>query len=151
MKQDRHAVILHLIDTEDIETQTQLAQRLAEMNIPVTQATVSRDIKDLKLVKAPNGKGGSKYVVSDSAGSENISERLTRIFVNSVLSAAYSNNIIVLRTLSGSANAAAEAVDSMNLPEILGTMAGDNTIFIVVKDNADAPNLTQRFLEMLKH
>ena len=151
MKQDRHAVILRLIETEDIETQTQLAQRLAEMNIPATQATISRDIKDLRLVKAPNGNGGSKYVVTEDAGGENISERLTHIFVNSVLSASYSNNIIVLRTLSGSANAAAEAVDSMNLPEILGTMAGDNTIFIVVKDSANAPKLTQRFMEMLKH
>ncbi len=151
MKQDRHTVILRLISTEDIETQTQLAQRLAEMNIPVTQATISRDIKDLKLVKAPNGNGGSKYVVTEDAGGENISERLSHIFINSVLSASYSNNIIVLRTLSGSANAAAEAVDSMNLPEILGTMAGDNTIFIVVKDSANAPKLTQRFLEMLKH
>lgn len=151
MKQDRHTAILRLITTEDIETQTQLAQRLAEMNIPVTQATVSRDIKDLKLVKAPNGNGGSKYVVTEDAGGENISERLAHIFVNSVLSASYSNNIIVLRTLSGSANAAAEAVDSMNLPEILGTMAGDNTIFIVVKDSENAPKLTQRFMDMLKH
>lgn len=151
MKQDRHAAILRLIQTEDIETQTQLARRLAEMNIPVTQATVSRDIKDLKLVKTPDGNGGSKYAVTEEAGGENVSERLSHIFINSVLSASYSNNIIVLRTLSGSANAAAEAVDSMNLPEILGTMAGDNTIFIVVKDSENAPKLTQRFLEMLTH
>ena len=149
MKQDRHSVILHLIETEDIETQTQLAQRLKEMDISVTQATISRDIKDLRLIKAPDGKGGSKYALTAEPEGENFSERLIHIFVNSVLTADYAGNIIVLKTLSGSANAAAEAVDSMNLPEILGTMAGDNTIFIAVRDSADAPKLTRRFLDML--
>ena len=149
MKQDRHTAILRLIETEDIETQTQLAERLLAMHISATQATVSRDIKDLRLVKVPNGAGRSKYAVSGSSVTENISERLTSIFVNSVLSVAYSGNMIVLKTLSGGANAAAEAVDSMNLEIILGTMAGDNTIFIVVKDSASAPALARQFQDML--
>ena len=149
MKQDRHAAILRLIQEEAIETQTQLAERLSQRGIPVTQATVSRDIKDLRLVKAPDGKGGSRYVQNGEAQSGSITERLSYIFVNSVLSADYAGNIIVLRTLPGSANAAAEAVDSMDLPEVLGTMAGDNTIFIVVRESADAPTLTQRFRKSL--
>lgn len=152
MKRDRHTAILRLIETEDIETQGQLAQRLAEMNVPVTQATISRDIKNLRLVKVPAGDGRSKYAASGQPAEDNrleISERLARIFVNSVLSVAYSGNMIVLSTLSGSANAAAEAIDSMALPEILGTMAGDNTIFIVAKQDADAPLLARRFEDML--
>ena len=150
MKNARQTAILSLIEQYDIETQEELAGKLREMGIVVTQATVSRDIKELRLLKVLSGKGGYKYATADKA-EHGLTDRFVRMFKESVLNIAYASNIIVIKTLSGSANVAAEAIDSMRLPEILGTMAGDNTIFIVVKDSANAPKLTQRFMEMLKH
>ena len=150
MKNARQTAILSIIEQNDIETQEELAGKLRDMGIVVTQATVSRDIKELRLLKVLSGKGGYKYATADKA-EHGLTDRFVRMFKESVLNIAYASNIIVIKTLSGSANVAAEAIDSMRLPEILGTMAGDNTIFIVVKDSANAPKLTQRFMEMLKH
>lgn len=149
MKNARQTAILSIIEQYDIETQEELAVRLKDMGIVVTQATVSRDIKEMRLLKVLSAKGGYKYATADRA-EHGLSDRFVRMFVDSVLSISYAQNIIVIKTLSGSANAAAEAVDSMRWPEILGTMAGDNTILVIVHDTAEAEQITDRFQEMLK-
>ena len=131
MKNARQTAILSIIEQNDIETQEELAGKLRDMGIVVTQATVSRDIKELRLLKVLSGSGGYKYATADKA-EHGLSERFVRMFKDSVLSVSSAGNIVVLKTLSGSANVAGEAIDSMRLPEILGTMAGDNTVFAVV-------------------
>ena len=149
MKNARQTAILSIIEQNDIETQEELAGKLRDMGIVVTQATVSRDIKELRLLKVLSGTGGYKYATADKA-EHGLSERFVRMFKDSVLSVDYSGNIVVLKTLSGSANVAGEAIDSMRLPEILGTMAGDNTVFVVVQNEAEAVETVKRFQEMLK-
>ena len=149
MKNARQTAILSIIEQYDIETQEELAGRLKDMGIVVTQATVSRDIKELRLLKVLSAKGGYKYATADKA-EHGLSDRFVRIFVDSVLSISYAGNIIVIKTLSASANAACEAIDSMRWPEILGTMAGDNTILAIVHKEEEAARVTTRFQEMLK-
>ena len=149
MKNARQTAILSIIEQYDIETQEELASKLKDLGIVVTQATVSRDIKELRLLKVLSSKGGYKYATADKA-EHGLSDRFVRIFVDSVLSISYAGNIIVIKTLSGSANAACEAIDSMRWPEILGTMAGDNTILAIVHDEAEAGRVSTRFQEMLK-
>ena len=149
MKNARQTAILSLIEQYDIETQEELAGKLKEMGIAVTQATVSRDIKELRLLKVLSGSGGYKYATADKA-EHGLSERFVRMFKDSVLSINFAGNIVVIKTLSGSANVAAEAIDSMHLPEILGTMAGDNTILAVVQNEEEAAKTVNRFRDMLK-
>lgn len=149
MKNARQTAILSLIEQYDIETQEELAGKLRDRGIVVTQATVSRDIKELRLLKVLSGKGGYKYATADKA-EHGLTDRFVRMFKESVLSIAYANNIIVIKTLSGSANVAAEAIDSMRLPEILGTMAGDNTVLAIVQNEREAENAVNGFREMLK-
>ncbi|MDO5327378.1 MAG: arginine repressor [Clostridia bacterium] len=149
MKNARQTAILSIIEQNDIETQEELAGRLKDMGIAVTQATVSRDIKELRLLKVLSGSGGYKYATADKA-EHGLSERFVRMFKDSVLSINYACNIVVLKTLAGSANVAAEAIDSMHLPEILGTMAGDNTILVVVQNEEEAAQTANRFRDMLK-
>ena len=149
MKNARQTAILSIIEQYDVETQEELAGRLKEMGIVVTQATVSRDIKELRLLKVLSGSGGYKYATADKA-EHGLSERFVRMFRDSVLSINFAGNIVVVKTLAGSANAAAEAIDSMHLPEILGTMAGDNTILVIVHNDAEAAQIVKRFHDMLK-
>lgn len=149
MKNARQTAILSIIEQNDIETQEELANKLREMGIVVTQATVSRDIKELRLLKVLSGSGGYKYATADKA-EHGLSERFVRMFKDSVLSVNYAGNIVVLKTLPGSANVAGEAIDSMRLPEILGTMAGDNTVLVIAQNEAEAQNAVNRFREMLK-
>ena len=149
MKNARQTAILSIIEQYDIETQEELAGKLREMGIVVTQATVSRDIKELRLLKVLSGSGGYKYATADKA-EHGLSERFVRMFRDSVLSINFAGNIVVVKTLAGSANAAAEAIDSMHLPEILGTMAGDNTILVIVQNEAEAAQAVKRFQDMLK-
>ena len=149
MKNARQTAILSIIEQYDVETQEELAGRLKEMGIVVTQATVSRDIKELRLLKVLSGSGSYKYATADKA-EHGLSERFVRMFRDSVLSINFAGNIVVVKTLAGSANAAAEAIDSMHLPEILGTMAGDNTILVIVQNEAEAAQAVKRFQDMLK-
>ena len=149
MKNARQTAILSIIEQNDIETQEELAGKLRDMGIVVTQATVSRDIKELRLLKVLSGSGGYKYATADKA-EHGLSERFVRMFKDSVLSISYAGNIVVIKTLAGSANVAAEAIDSMHLSEILGTMAGDNTILAIVQNEADAETTVNRFRDMLK-
>ena len=149
MKSARQTAILSLVEQQEIRTQEELAQKLKEQGIKVTQATVSRDIKELRLLKVLSSSGGYKYATADQA-EHGISERFVRMFIDSVISIVYAQNIIVIKTLSGSASVAGEAIDSMRWPEILGTMAGDNTILVVVRNEEDAALVVNKFNEILK-
>ena len=119
MKTVRQVAILDIIEKNDIETQEELADALRQRGIKVTQATVSRDIKELRLLKVLTPMGASE-------------------------------NLIVVKTLNGSANVAAEALDSLHWPEILGSIAGDNTILLVIRSQADVPGVVGRIQEMMK-
>lgn len=143
MKSKRQDEIVRLISSEDIETQEELVSQLRSMGYKVTQATVSRDIRELRLIKVAAKGGGFKYAKPDRHETA-VSERLTRILTDSLVQVDSSGNIIVVKTLSGSANVAAEALDNLGWPEILGTIAGDNTVFIVVRNESDAVEITDR-------
>ncbi len=138
MKTNRQNAILEIIEDFDIETQEDLANRLYERGFNVTQATISRDIKELHLIKTQTDKSTYKYTVNETSRVLN-TERLLRVFRDTVTDIQVTGNIIVVRTLSGSANAAAEVVDNMDTDSILGTIAGDNTIFVAVKNGEAQP------------
>ncbi len=149
MKAKRHDMIHKLIASENIETQEELAAKLREQGLSVTQATVSRDIKELRLIKVLTPEGRYKYATVEKAESD-LQERFIRMFSNCVLSITASGNIIVIKTIAGSASPAAEAVDSMKWPDIIGTIAGDNTIFIVVREGRPVNDIIKKFQKMLK-
>ena len=143
MKTKRQNEIIRIISAEDIETQEELASELRALGYKVTQATVSRDIRELRLIKVAAKEGGFKYAKPERHEIA-VSERLTRILTDSLVSVDSSGNIIVVKTLSGSANVAAEALDNLGWPEILGTIAGDNTVFIVTRNESDTTLITDR-------
>lgn len=149
MKAERHAVILDVIEKQTVQTQEELADVLRQRGIAVTQATVSRDIKELRLIKVLADNGAYRYA-SVGRAERGMTERFIRIFAESVLSVNSAENIVVVRTLSGSANVAAEAIDALNWPEIVGTLAGDNTIMVVVKSAESAPEVMRRFRSMMR-
>ncbi len=149
MKTVRQVAILDIIAKQDIETQEDLAEALRRHGIRVTQATVSRDIKELRLLKVLTPAGTYKYATADKA-ENGLSERFVRMLAESVLSVSSANNLVVVKTLSGSANVAAEALDSMHWPEVLGTLAGDNTILLIIRSNEEVPLVTSRINEMMK-
>ena len=149
MKTVRQVTILDIIEKNDIETQEELADALRMRGIQVTQATVSRDIKELRLLKVLTPMGSYKYATADKA-ENGLTERFIRMLAESVLSVAASANMIVIKTLSGSAAVAAEALDSFRWPEVLGTIAGDNTIFMVVRAQEEVALIVQRIQDMMK-
>ena len=149
MRHNRQSRIIELINTYDIDTQEKLVELLNADGYRVTQATVSRDIKNLKLVKTLSGHGKYKYTVAKTP-EQSLSERFIKIMKECILSIKCSGNIIVIQTLSGCANAAAEAIDTSNFPMILGSIAGDNTIFLVVDDPEKTPDLVEQFNTLLK-
>ena len=148
MKNARQTAILSIIEQYDVETQEELASRLRDMGIVVTQATVSRDIKELRLVKVL-GKNGTYHYATAGRNDNGLSERLARMFSETVISIASAYNQIVIKTLSGSANIAAEAIDSLQWPEVLGTIAGDNTILLIVRTEEEVPPLQERLNDMM--
>ena len=149
MKTVRQVAILDIIEKHDVETQEELADALRQRGIKVTQATVSRDIKELRLLKVLTPMGTYKYATADKA-ENGLSERFIRMLAESLLSVAASGNLIVVKTLNGSANVAAEALDSLHWPEILGTIAGDNTILLVIRAPEDVPSVMGRIQDMMK-
>ena len=149
MKAMRHAMILQLIDTMEIDTQEMLADQLKARGIRVTQATISRDIKELRLIKVLSDHGTYKYATAERA-EKNISDRMIRIFSESVVSMTEAENLIVIKTLPASANVAAEAIDGLNWNEIAGTLAGENSIFVAVKSRDLVPTVLARFRTMMK-
>lgn len=149
MKIARHAKILEIINNMDIETQEELAEELKESGIDVTQATVSRDIKELKLIKVLSSSGKYKYA-SISPIENVISDKLVSIFSQTVLTIDYVDNFIVIKTIPGSAPAAAEAIDSLKWDGIVGSIAGDNTIFVLARNSEKAQELVGKLKRMLE-
>lgn len=149
MKTVRQVTILDIIEKNDVETQEELADALRQRGIQVTQATVSRDIKELRLLKVLTPMGTYKYATADRA-ENGLTDRFIRMLAESVLSVASSANMIVIKTLSGSAAVAAEALDSFRWPEVLGTIAGDNTIFMVVRNGDEVQTVVDRIQDMMK-
>lgn len=149
MKVTRHEKILELIEKKDIETQEDLAEELRKTGIEITQATVSRDIKELKLIKVLGENNKYKYA-SIIKNDNNLSNKLTNIFSHSVTSVENVNNFVVVKTLSGSANAAAEAIDSLGFKGIAGTLAGDNTIFIMARTPEQAFEIVARVKKIIR-
>ena len=149
MKTVRQVAILDIIEKQEIETQEELASALNARGIRVTQATVSRDIKELRLLKVLTPSGKYKYATGDQADN-NLTDRFIRMLAESLLSVSSANNLIVVKTLSGSANVAAEALDSMHWPEVLGTLAGDNTVLLIIRSNEETITVTSRIRQMMK-
>ena len=150
MKNDRQNKILEIISREAIDTQEQLQRRLQEMGITCTQATISRDIKQLHLVKEPAGQGRYRYAVSSQHPNLNLADKLRTIFRESLISIDFAQNIVVIKTMPGLANAAAAAVDSMNIPYLVGSLAGDDTALLVAKDSDAARSFCEEVHEMLR-
>ncbi|QUH20704.1 arginine repressor [Alkaliphilus sp. B6464] len=149
MKYTRHAKMLEIIESKEIETQEELSEELRKLGLNVTQATVSRDIKELRLIKVLTKNGKYKYATLQSQ--ENVlSDRLVKIFKNSIVSIDYAGNIIVMKTLTGSAQAAAAAIDAVNLDDAVGTIAGDDTIFIVIRDASKMEENIEHFRKLMK-
>lgn len=148
MKIARHAKILELISQRDIETQEELVDDLRRLGMNVTQATVSRDIKELKLIKVMSANGKYKYA-SIAHGESALSEKLIRIFAQTVINIDLVGNTIIIKTISGSASAAAEALDSLNWDGLVGTLAGDNTIFAIARTEEKAQELVTKFKKLL--
>ena len=149
MKSTRQNAILELIRDQDIETQEDLADALRKQDFKVTQATVSRDIRELRLLKVLSSAGTYKYATADKP-ENGLSERFHRIFSESVLGMNHAYNQVVIKTLPGSANVAAEMIDSLRWPEILGTLAGDNTILMLVRSVEEVDVVLRQIDEMLR-
>lgn len=149
MKTQRHRAILEIVENNAIETQEELAQVLGEHGFAVTQATVSRDIKELRLLKVLTDQGTYRYAVAEKA-EQGLAERLRRVFAETVLTVDTAENLIVIKTLPGSAHVAAELVDTMRWQETVGTLAGDNTILVIVRSAEVAPAVAERFRGMIR-
>lgn len=128
-KTERQKLIVSLLESQELETQEELVDALRNFDHDVTQATVSRDTKEMGLVKVKGREKRYRYAYIPTSTTEN--SRNADIFKNCVISINVSMNIVVIKTIAGSANAVAAAIDSMTVPHILGTIAGDDTIFIV--------------------
>jgi len=149
MKSQRQAKILEIISNKNIETQEQLLAELQAEGFRGTQATISRDIKELRIVKELTSLGTYRYTISASDLGGSFSARLNTIFRECVISFDYAQNIIVVRTLPGLASAAGSAIDAMNLNTIVGTLAGDDTVMIVMRDTNAAATLCGEIKSLL--
>ena len=149
MRLSRQNKILELIEQNEIETQDKLASMLREYGYDVTQATVSRDIKELQLVKKLTSSGKYKYAVSASDDGP-IPPRLIDIYRSTARSITKSGNIVLLKCLSGCANAAGEALDSMALEHVIGSVAGDNTLLLVIDDPANSDDVVDVLQSLLE-
>ena len=150
MKKNRQSAILHIIANKDVETQSQLIDELKKQGINSTQATLSRDIKALNLVKEPNSQGVYRYVVNEKPQIENQSARLISIFKESTTSFACAQNLVIIKTMPGLAPAACSAIDSMGIQNLIGTIAGDDTGFLAMSDCEAAEIFCKEIEKMLK-
>jgi transcriptional regulator of arginine metabolism len=148
MKSRRHFAIREILADNHITTQEELCEALRSRGYDVTQATVSRDIKELHLVKVPDGMG-YRYSFPELQSPRASHDRLQRVFRDSVIKIDYCENLIVLKTLPGSAQAVALLIDSANIPNIMGTVAGDDTIFSAVKPREAVESIVAMFTELL--
>ena len=149
MKSSRQEKILEIIEKEPIETQNQMMEALARAGVKSTQATLSRDIRDLHLVKELTPDGSYRYAAGSRDGVFDHNSRLKKIFRESVVDYAVAQNIIVIKTLPGLANAACSTLDGMNIPHLVGSIAGDDTAFLAMKDNAAAEHFCSEIEKML--
>ena len=150
MKNQRQAKILEIISNRNIETQEQLLAALQDAGFRCTQATISRDIKDLRIVKELTSLGSYRYATSANELSGTFSARLNTIFRECVVSFDYAQNIIVVRTLPGLASAAASAIDAMNMSAVVGSLAGDDTVMIVMRDTNTAATFCGEIRNLLQ-
>ncbi|MBQ2713151.1 MAG: arginine repressor [Clostridia bacterium] len=148
MRSARQTKILEIISVQEIETQDDLIRALKQDGYTVTQATVSRDIKELGLTKVLSENKKYKYVNVDS-GEKTLSGKLLNLLRESVISIVSSENLIVIKTLPGAANSAASAIDKINIGEMLGCIAGDDTILIVVNGSKNVPAVIGRIKELI--
>ena len=137
MKPGRQSAILEIIAERDIETQHQLLQALAERGVKSTQATLSRDIKDMRLIKELGPNGNYRYVAA-RAEMEDFQQRLRRIFKESVVSCDVAQNLVVIKTLPGLGQGACSAIDAMDIQGLVGSLAGDDTLFLAMRDTESA-------------
>ena len=149
MKSARHEKIIELIQQHDIDTQEELAARLNSAGFKVTQATVSRDIRALKLTKVAGKDGKSRYAVLSGAAVE-LGDKYTRVLHDALTSIDVGQNMIVIRTVPGMAMGVAAALDALNWKEILGSIAGDDTVMYVARENEQAQNVAERLKGILK-
>ncbi|MFR6056797.1 MAG: arginine repressor [Eubacteriales bacterium] len=147
-KKDRQKVVLDLINEFEIDTQEELTAKLNERGIEVTQATISRDINELNLIKIAGKAKKYKYAQIDIKNAA-LSEKIVSLFREIVVSITCVNNLIVVKTLSGNAQAAGMVIDKMNIPQVLGSIAGDDTLLIVTKSNTDADIMIKKLKEMM--
>lgn len=138
MKNQRQAKIMEIISNRNVETQEQLLDMLQEEGFRATQATISRDIKDLRIVKELTSFGTYRYSSTNNEVSGSFSVRLNTIFRECVTGFDYAQNIIVIRTLPGLASAAGSAIDAMNMSMVVGSLAGDDTVMVVMRDSNSA-------------
>ena len=144
MKAKRQAVIREIVEQQSIQTQEELAEALRAHGMLVSQAAVSRDIKEMHLFKVLAEDGSYRYATMDREN-QTTNDRLIRMLSDSVLDMTGANNLIVIHTLPGSAHVAAEAIDTLKWPEVLGTIAGDNTILMIVRSNDEVDPVIRRF------
>jgi len=135
LKTQRQAKIMEIISTINVETQEQLLEELRKEGFHGTQATISRDIKELRIVKELTSLGTYRYTASANEVAGSFTSRLNTIFKECVVGFDYAQNIIIIRTLPGLASAAGSAIDAMNLSTVVGSLAGDDTVMVVMRDN----------------
>lgn len=149
MKEKRHAKILEIIRKQEIGTQEEICSLLNQAGYQVTQATISRDIRELKLTKISSSSGRQKYIsLTDMGG--NMNEKYIRVFQDGVVSIDMAQNILVVKTVSGMAMAVATALDTMNCEEIVGSIAGDDTIMCAVRTVNDTVTLMRRLRKLMR-
>ena len=150
MKSERQAEILKIIQAGNVETQEQLLLELEERGFRATQATISRDIKELRLVKELTSRGGYRYAVSEQRSAGTTDARLRNILREGVISVDFAQNIVVVRSMPGTANAVLAALDSMEIPKVVGSLAGDDTGILIMRDTAAAEEFSREVHQLLK-
>ena len=150
MKSRRHELIKKIIGEEIIETQEALAEALRARHMRVTQATISRDIKELFLIKVPAGNGRYRYAVSPHESVRFSEGRMKRLFKDNVILCDFSENIVLVKTIPSGAATVASALDSSDWQEVIGTVAGDDSIFVLVKPKDAAEEIVARIQELIR-
>ena len=148
MKKNRHEKIIEIIGQREIETQEELARALREAGYEVTQATVSRDIRELKHTKMQIGNGRQKYVIMRGHDAQ-LSDKYIRVLRDAFVSMDQAQNIIVMKTFSGMAMAVAAALDALHIPQVVGCIAGDDTIMMAIRTSEDAALVMKQLHEMI--
>ena len=151
MKSQRQAKIMEIISNRNVETQEQLLAALQEEGFRATQATISRDIKELRIVKELTNMGTYRYTTATSEVGGSFSARLNTIFRECVIGIDYAQNLMVIRTLPGLASAAASAIDAMNMSAVVGSLAGDDTVMVVMRDTNAAAAFYGEIKDLINH